>query len=89
MSNWQAIQLYITITSMREHLIIEHTQTSFTPLKKLKIQFPIKPRHIRKTCDHGTRGFAGVNPILSGLFLFRPYFESYFEKRGQKWITQK
>ena len=57
-------------------------------LKQLKNQFGIDPRLFRRIWDLGTRVFDKANPNLPGIFLFERYLESYFEKIGQKWITQ-
>ena len=42
-------------------------------------QFAKKPEGLRQFREHRWKALGGENPDLSGLFLFRHYFESYTE----------
>ena len=45
--------------------------------------------HLRRVWDLSGRVFDEANPILPGIFLFGRYLQRYFEKKNQKWSTQK
>ena len=59
----------------RSQIDLSRIQLDF--LNKLKNQFAIDPSHLRRVWDLETRVFDEANPLLSGLFLFGHYFESY------------
>ena len=74
---------------MRKHNTIERTHISLTSWNNWKSTCHHNPKHIRKIWDLSTRVLEEANPNLLGIFLFGRYLERYFEKRGQKWTTQK
>ena len=53
-------------------------------LLKLKNQFTIDPRHLRKVWDLGTRIFDEANPILPGIFLLEPCFHLFKKNSRSK-----